>query len=43
MEWIDWVLLAAPIPVVIAFAAYTRRYVRSVADFLAGDGARGVI
>jgi solute:Na+ symporter, SSS family len=41
MTWIDWVLLAAPIPVVIAFAAYTRRYVKSVADFLAGGRCAG--
>ena len=41
MAWIDWVLLAAPVPIVVAFAAYTRRYVKSVADFLAGGRCAG--
>src|SRR5215211_940389 len=35
MQWIDWVLVVVPIALVIAFALYTRRFVKSVADFLA--------
>src|SRR5271154_6535214 len=41
MHWIDWVLLALPVPVVIAFAAYTSRFVKSVADFMAGGRCAG--
>src|SRR4051794_17539249 len=41
MHWIDWVLVVAPILLVFGFAAYTHRYVRSVADFLAGGRCAG--
>jgi SSS family solute:Na+ symporter len=41
MGWIDWILLAAPIPLVIGFAAYTQRYVKNVSDFMAGGRAAG--
>jgi solute:Na+ symporter, SSS family len=41
MNWIDWLLLAAPIPLVVGIAAYTQRYIRSVADFMAGGRAAG--
>src|SRR5271169_2872330 len=41
MEWIDWIMLAAPVLLVAAFAVYTRRYTRSVADFMAGGRAAG--
>ncbi len=36
MTPIDWILLSISIVFVIACAAYTRRYVKSVADFMAG-------
>ena len=36
MHPIDWVLTALPILLVLTLALYTRRYVKSVADFLAG-------
>src|SRR5829696_1465578 len=35
MRAIDWTIVAATLLLVIAFALYTRRFVRSVADFLA--------
>jgi solute:Na+ symporter, SSS family len=41
MHWIDWVLLALPVPVVIGLAAYTSRFVKDVADFMAGGRAAG--
>jgi SSS family solute:Na+ symporter len=41
MQPIDWVLTIFPILLVIACALYTRRYVRSVADFMAGGRAAG--
>jgi SSS family solute:Na+ symporter len=41
MQSIDWILTVAPILLVIACAIYTRRYVKSVADFMAGGRAAG--
>src|SRR5690348_13667459 len=41
MQLIDWVLVIAPILLVVGFAVYTQRYVRSVADFLAGGRCAG--
>jgi solute:Na+ symporter, SSS family len=41
MQPIDWALTILPILVVIACAVYTRRYVKSVADFMAGGRAAG--
>src|SRR5215211_9338063 len=41
MQWIDWNLVIAPILFVLAFAIYTQRYVRSVADFLAAGRCAG--
>src|SRR3954471_7416486 len=41
MHVIDWILLAIPIAAILAFAIYTRRYVKSVADFLAGGRCAG--
>ena len=35
MHWLDWTLIVLPIGVVLGFAVYTRRYVKSAADFLA--------
>ena len=41
MQSIDWILLAVPILLLIAVAAYTRHFMRSVADFMAGGRAAG--
>lgn len=41
MQPIDWILVAVPIAVVLAFAIYTNRYVKSVADFLSGGRCAG--
>jgi solute:Na+ symporter, SSS family len=41
MQPIDWALTIFPILLVIAIAIYTRRYVKSVADFMAGGRAAG--
>ncbi len=41
MQPIDWLLLILPVGMIIAAAMYTRRYVRSVADFVAGGRAAG--
>jgi len=38
---IDWILLALPVVLVIGCAIYTRRYIRSVADFVAGGRVAG--
>lgn len=41
MHVIDWLLVALPFILIIGIAAYTRRYVRSVADFMAGGRHAG--
>ncbi len=41
MHWLDWTILAAFVLVVVLVATYTTRYMRSVADFLAGNRAAG--
>lgn len=41
MHPIDWALTVLPILGVIACAVYTRRYVKSVADFMAGGRSAG--
>jgi solute:Na+ symporter, SSS family len=41
MTRIDWILTFVPVVVALIFAAYTRRYVRSVADFIAGGRCAG--
>src|SRR5580692_5538485 len=41
MHAIDWILLIAPLAVVLPFALFTNRYVRSVADFLSGGRCAG--
>ena len=41
MRAIDWILVAATLALVLAVAAYTRRFVRSVADFLAAGRCAG--
>ena len=41
MHVIDWLIIALPIAAVVCVALYTRRYLRSVADFLAGGRNAG--
>jgi SSS family solute:Na+ symporter len=41
MHWIDWLLVVIPIVFVLGVAGYTKRYVRSVADFLSGGRCAG--
>src|SRR5687768_15771920 len=41
MQWIDWVLVVIPIAFVLAVAVYTRRFVKSVADFLSAGRCAG--
>src|SRR2546421_10809402 len=41
MQPIDWLLLLIPLLLTLAFAIYTRQFVRSVADFLAGGRCAG--
>lgn len=41
MHWIDWTILIVFVLVVVAVATYTTRYMKSVADFLAGNRAAG--
>src|SRR5438876_1202115 len=41
MQTIDWILVAIPVFLILGFAFYTRRFVLSVADFLAGGRCAG--
>jgi solute:Na+ symporter, SSS family len=41
MSWIDWAIAGASVAFVFACALYTKRYNRSVADFMAGGRAAG--
>jgi SSS family solute:Na+ symporter len=41
MSWIDWAITASSVVLVFACALYTKRYNRSVADFMAGGRAAG--
>ncbi|MBW8780302.1 MAG: sodium:proline symporter [Verrucomicrobia bacterium] len=41
MHFVDWMLVALPFILIIGLALYTRRYVRSVADFMAGGRNAG--
>src|SRR5688572_11553365 len=41
MQWIDWVLVVIPIAFVLAVAVHTRRFVKSVADFLSAGRCAG--
>src|SRR3954454_21906705 len=41
MHPIDWLVLGLPLALVFGIAAYTRRYVKSVADFLAAGRCAG--
>src|SRR6266487_462101 len=41
MQLIDWMLVVVPLAAVLVVAVYTRRYVKSVADFLSGGRCAG--
>lgn len=41
MHWIDWAITAASVALVFGCALYTKRYNKSVADFMAGGRAAG--
>src|SRR3954467_5673009 len=41
MQPVDWLLVVLPVLLVLGFALYTRRFVKSVADFLAGGRCAG--
>ncbi|MDD5706323.1 MAG: hypothetical protein PHR35_10375 [Kiritimatiellae bacterium] len=41
MHWIDWAILGGFTAVIIGLAIYTTRFMRSVADFLAGNRCAG--
>lgn len=41
MYWIDWLLVAIPLVLVCGIAIVTRRYIRSVSDFLAAGRVAG--
>lgn len=41
MEFIDWILLLLPIGIVVSLGIYTQKYLKSVADFMAGGRLAG--
>src|SRR4051812_23847845 len=41
MHLIDWILVILPVGMVLLLALWTRRFVKSVADFLAGGRCAG--
>jgi len=41
MHWIDWTVMSLPLIICGAIALYARRYVKSVADFMAGGRHAG--
>lgn len=41
MHWIDWSLVVIPLVALMALALYTRRFVRGVADYIAGGRCAG--
>src|SRR3954464_7982350 len=41
MSTLDWILVIVPMTCVLAVAGYTKRFVKSVADFLAGGRCAG--
>lgn len=41
LNWIDWLVVLVPVAVIAAVAAKTRRYVKSVADFMAANRCAG--
>lgn len=41
MHWIDWLIMVLPLAICACIAIYSRRFVRSVADFMAGGRSAG--
>ncbi len=41
MQFVDWLFVGLPFVLIVGVALYTRRYVRSVADFMAGGRHAG--
>lgn len=41
MHWIDWIIVGLPMLVVLGIAWYTKRFLKSVADFMAGGRNAG--
>ncbi len=41
MHWLDWILVAIPLTLILGIVLYTRRFMRSVADFLSGGRHAG--
>ncbi|MDD2710915.1 MAG: sodium:proline symporter [Verrucomicrobiae bacterium] len=41
MTWIDWLIIVVPLGIVSVVAAMTQRYVKGVADFMAGNRCAG--
>jgi len=41
MQPIDWTLIALALLLILAIAIYTRRYMKSVADFMSGGRVAG--
>ncbi len=41
MHWLDWIVVATLFVIVVSMAAHTRKYTRSVADFLAAGRSAG--
>jgi SSS family solute:Na+ symporter len=41
MTWLDWLFISIPLTALVLVAVYTRRHMRSVADFLSGGRLAG--
>lgn len=41
MHWIDWILIAVPMVLLLGVGIYTRRYMKGVVDFLSGGRMAG--
>src|SRR3954452_16306423 len=41
MSRLDWILIVLPLALILAIALYTRRFMKSVADYLAGGRCAG--
>ena len=41
MSWIDWLIVLVPVTIVYCMGLYSRKYVRSVADFLSAGRVCG--
>jgi solute:Na+ symporter, SSS family len=41
MDWLDWIIISAPLVLLLWVGLYTRQYMKSVADFLSGGRMAG--